>query len=363
LAIALRRKGADVEILEQAPELSPVGAGLLVQPNAMLALRSIALDHAVELQGKVLRRAKILREDGTVLSDLDVSALSAELGAATIAIHRARLQRALLDELSGTRLCMGSRVVGYEDLGDEVLARLEDGSESRGALLVGADGLRSAVRHQLLDDGAPRYAGYTSWRGIAAVNLPDSDGAGIEMWGKGLRFGMAGVGHGETYWFAVANAPEGEREDDPLAVVRDRFCRFGARVRDLLDATPGERILRTDIHDRDPRPGWWRGRVALLGDAAHPTTPNLGQGGCQAIEDAVVLADALATESSHEAALTRYEARRFERTRWIVEESRRFGRAAQATGRLAVWARDLAVRLTPRRALRARLLRVFRFQV
>jgi 2-polyprenyl-6-methoxyphenol hydroxylase-like FAD-dependent oxidoreductase len=172
---------------------------------------------------------------------------------------------------------------------------------------------------------------------------------------------MAAVGQGETYWFAVANAPEGEREGDSLAVVRDRFHRFGADVRKLLAATPGDRVFRTDIHDRDPAAGWWRGRVALLGDAAHPTTPNLGQGGCMAIEDAVVLADALAAEPSPEGAFRRYESQRFARARWLVDESRRFGRVAQAASPFAVWARDLAVRLTPRRVLRARLARVLRF--
>jgi 2-polyprenyl-6-methoxyphenol hydroxylase-like FAD-dependent oxidoreductase len=181
------------------------------------------------------------------------------------------------------------------------------------------------------------------------------------MWGKGLRFGMAGIGHGETYWFAVANAPEGEREEDSLAVVLDRFRAFGTDVRELLAATPAERVFRTDVHDRDPLAGWSRGRVTLLGDAAHPMTPNLGQGGCQAIEDAIVLADALVAERSHEAAFRRYESRRFARTRWIVEESRRFGQAAQATSPLAVWVRNLAMRLIPRRMLRARLLRTLRF--
>ncbi|MET0152588.1 MAG: FAD-dependent monooxygenase, partial [Candidatus Binatia bacterium] len=197
-------------------------------------------------------------------------------------------------------------------------------------------------------------------RGIAPLEV-GPDGTAIEMWGQGLRFGMAGVSHGETYWFAVANAPEGEREDDPRCVVRDRFGRFGGDVRKLLAATPSERVFRTDIHDRDPTAGWWSGRVTLLGDAAHPTTPNLGQGGCQAIEDAVVLAGALAAEPLHEAAFRRYESLRFARTRWIVEESRRFGRVAQAASPLAVRARNLAVRLTPRRVVRARLLRVLRF--
>jgi 2-polyprenyl-6-methoxyphenol hydroxylase-like FAD-dependent oxidoreductase len=361
LAIALRLAGADVEILEQAPELTPLGAGLLVQANAMLALRSIGLDQAVESRGKVIRRTRILREDGLVLSDLDMTWLSAEIGAPTVAIHRARLQAALLAELGGARLSTAARVVGYDDRGDEVTARLEGGAEISGALLVGADGLRSTVRRQLVGDGAPRYAGYTSWRGIAPLEV-GSDGLAIEMWGKGLRFGMAGVGHGETYWFAVANAPEGERDDDSLAVVRDRFHGFGADVRKLLAATPGERVFRTDIHDRDPTAGWWRGRVALLGDAAHPTTPNLGQGGCMAIEDAVVLADALAAEPSPEGAFHRYESQRFVRTRWLVEESRRFGRIAQAASPFAVWARDLAVRLTPRRVLRARLARVLSFR-
>jgi 2-polyprenyl-6-methoxyphenol hydroxylase-like FAD-dependent oxidoreductase len=182
------------------------------------------------------------------------------------------------------------------------------------------------------------------------------------MWGRGLRFGMAGIGHGETYWFAVANGPEGEREDDPLEAVRGRFRVFGSSVPELITATPRERVFRTDIHDRDPVAGWWRGRVVLLGDAAHPMTPDLGQGGCQAIEDAVVLAAALDREPSHEAAFDRYEKERIERTSWIVAESRRFGRIGQMSNGLAVGMRNLALRLTPQGALRARMLRTVQFR-
>jgi hypothetical protein len=135
-----------------------------------------------------------------------------------------------------------------------------------------------------------------------------------EIWGSGARFGFAGIGHGETYWFAVLDAPPGEKDDHPLETVKRHFARFPPPVPALLAATPPDQVLRTDIHDRLPVSTWTSGRVTLLGDAAHPTTPNLGLGGCMAIEDAVVLAYALSHATSSMEALAVYENERVSRT-------------------------------------------------
>jgi len=273
--------------------------------------------------------------------------LKDELGAGFVAIQRARLHDAFARSLEKTPVRLGRECVGFDDDGTGVTVRFADGTSERASLLVGADGLHSAVRRALLGDAPLRYAGYTSWRAIAPRVPGVSDGCGAEIWGRGLRFGYVPVNANEIYWFAVANAPEGGRDDDAHAFVAERFADFCAPAPALVAATPKERVFRTDIHDRPPITSWSRGRVTLLGDAAHPTTPNLGQGGCMAIEDAVTLAHYLATKGSYDAAFAAYETKRVARTSRIVEASYKFGRIAQLDGAVSTALRNLVMRATP----------------
>lgn len=211
------------------------------------------------------------------------------------------------------------------------------------------------VRRQLLGETPLRYAGYTSWRGVAPVAGLSPAHEVVELWGRGLRFGIVPIAEQETYWFAVANAAAGGTDSDSRATVLERFASFGEPARALVEASPGARILRTDIYDRKPVSSWSKGRVCLLGDAAHPTTPNLGQGGCMAIEDAVVLAHCLAKGAQHADAFHEYERKRVAHTTKIVNASWQFGRLAQLEGRVVTWLRDLALRATPDSQIRARL--------
>lgn len=363
LGCALRRAGIDCEIFEREAELRTVGAGILVQTGAMLALRSLGLDGAVSAAGREVLTGFVTTETGAVLQRTSMRAVSEALGAPTVAIHRARLQEALLRGLDGVPVRRGSAVQSYEQDAERVTAVLADGRREPGALLVGADGLRSAVRTRLAGETPLRYAGYTSWRGIADIDGVVPEGEVKEMWGRGARFGYAAIAPGEVYWFAVVNAPEGAQDERPLDVVRERFGGFAAPVPALLAATKPERVLRTDIHDRLPLARWSDGRVTLLGDAAHPTTPNLGQGGCMAIEDAVVLAHELHAADSLARALERYEERRLARTSGIVEASYRFGKVAQLESRAGIWGRNALLRLTPASAVQERLLENARFSV
>ena len=215
----------------------------------------------------------------------------------------------------------------------------------------------------MLGETPLRYAGYTSWRGIADVAGAVPPAEVTEMWGPAARFGFATLGGGETYWFAVLNAPEGAREPNSLEVVTRHFAHWAEPVPRLLASTRPEQVIRTDIHDRPPVPSWSRGPVTLLGDAAHPTTPNLGQGGSMAIEDAVVLAHALERAPSLAEALAEYERRRVARTARIVQASFRFGKLAQMKNPFAIFLRNLVLRMTPEGVVQKELARSAKFSL
>ncbi|MFW6050055.1 MAG: FAD-dependent monooxygenase [Myxococcota bacterium] len=347
--VALRRAGHDVCVLERAPELLPLGAGLTIQPNALRALEQLGLADAVRARGRGFS-GQIRHFRGRVLMDASAERLVRMAGELPVGVHRADLQDLLFEAVGAENVRLGAAVEGFEEGDGRIAARLAGGGEEPADVLVGADGIRSAVRSQLLGDGAPRYAGYTCWRGVCEAGEALLEGyPGGETWGPGCRFGVVPIGSGRVYWFAVANAPEGGTDPDGgKAAVQARFAEFHAPIPALVDATPADAIFRADIHDRPPVPRWGAGRVTLLGDAAHAMTPNLGQGACQALEDALVLARCLDAEPGDPAAALRaYEGRRIPRANRFVREAWRLGRLGQLEGPVARGLRDLALRLQP----------------
>ena len=351
LAAALGRRGVDVTVLEREAELKPAGAGLALGPNAINALRDVGLADAVTAAGVAIGRSAILDANGRALgSEIDVAELGRQTGAPIVALHRARLHDVLLNTVGAigrASVRTSSRVVRYENRDDRIEITCQGGQHVEADLLVGADGLYSAVRTQLVGTDAPLYSGYTSWRGVTPAGSVVAPPRMSESWGRGQRFGIVDIGFGEIYWFAVANAPAGGTDVDVKRELLERFARWHAPIAAVIEATPAARILRTDISDRAPIDRWHDGRVVLLGDAAHPMTPNLGQGAGQAIEDAIVLDRCLSEEKTLGAALTRYERQRVARANGIVLASRRLGAMAQWQDPIAVWFRDSLMRLMP----------------
>jgi len=349
LACALRKAGLSATVFERAEALRPVGAGITVQMNAMAALRSLGLADAVAEAGATVTSAATLRHSGQTLARMPFEELQREFGVPMIAIHRARLQAVLLAQAGEEHVHTGRAVKGVHDEGQKVSVELSDGSTATGDLLVGADGLHSVVRREVLGDAPLRYSGYTSWRGVAKAASLVEPGIVSETWGPGARFGIVPIGHGEVYWFATVNAPAGGRDEPGRARAHllERFGGWHAPIASLLEATAEEHLVRTDINDRPPVTRWSKGRVTLLGDAAHPMTPNMGQGGCQAIEDAVVLAGCLAREADVPAALAAYERRRIERANSFVLRSHQFGRVTQLESSAGRFVRDTLMRLIP----------------
>ena len=215
-AIALRRAGFEVAVLERAPELGAVGAGLLLAANAQKALGRLGLAEAVASLGTPASAGEIRSWRGEVLASIPAGELDKAIGSPSAAVHRADLQALLVREVGEGTLRLGAEVEGFEQDESGVRVSLADGSEERADILVGADGLHSKVRAQLFGPEKPRYAGYTAWR---AVVKPTEElvpwGTGFESWGRGARFGCAHVGDGRVYWFATANVPEGEKDGPP----------------------------------------------------------------------------------------------------------------------------------------------------
>jgi 2-polyprenyl-6-methoxyphenol hydroxylase-like FAD-dependent oxidoreductase len=207
------------------------------------------------------------------------------------------------------------------------VALIESGERIEGDLLVGADGISSVIRSQLHGTTEPRYAGYTCWRGICPGDGILPAGEALLMAGSGSQFGIWPCGAGRYYWFLTRNAPQGTRQGKSDAI---NVCRkWATPAPEIVANTPEEAVLQNDILDRPPLSRWSRGAVTLLGDAAHATTPNFGQGACQALEDVIVLADSLRCTTPVEAALQIYEQRRIPRTTMVVRASRQAGQMLQ----------------------------------
>jgi 2-polyprenyl-6-methoxyphenol hydroxylase-like FAD-dependent oxidoreductase len=360
-AVALRRAGFAVEVFERAPEIREVGAGIAIQPNAVLALRRIGLDQAVAEVSCVEESLCLWTSAGALLARLDPREITPD--APFLSLHRATLQRALLAALGPGGVHTGCECVGYEARPDGVTLVLRDGRRIEGAVLVGADGVHSAVRERLLGDGEPRYAGYTAWRAVTPEGFAPRPAGSSETWGRGHRFGIVPIEHGRVYWYATSNAPPGGH-DQPGGLHESLLRVFGSwhsPVRELIAATPETAILRTDILHRPPSRRWGRGRVTLLGDAAHPLTPNLGQGACLAIEDGVVLADCLRAIPEPAAALRRYETLRRRRTAGIVLRAYHLGWIGQWESAAACRLRDRLVAWTPGIFNELQMRRLFRF--
>lgn len=361
LATALRRRGVTVRCLERAAEAQPAGAGIALPSNGVRALARLGLEAAIVQAGRHLHRAAILDWRGRELgAEMKLSHLAEKIGAPVVALHRTRLHAVLRDAAGADVVRLATSVVGYREQGDRVLVSCDNGDTLEADLLVGADGLRSAVRAQLVRDGEPRYSGYTSWRGITPAGSLPAPARMSETWGGGQRFGIVDIGFGEIYWFACANAPRGGRDTDVRRELSERFAGWHDPIERIIRATPAASILRTDICDRPPLRSWHDGRVVLIGDAAHAMTPNLGQGAGQAIEDAVVLDECLAQEREIETALRKFEQRRLARANTIARMSRRMGVVAQLRNPAAVWLRNLGMRFMPARVKDAEALKLLR---
>lgn len=338
-AIALARDGHSVTVVERNHELSPVGAGIVIAPNAAHILGALGVELAA--RARALPSMEIRDARGQVMQRIDNALLAGAWGP-TWALTRAELSNALREALPrSVELRLGAELTEVEVRPAEVSVHL--GGEQRGfELLVGADGLHSKVRTLTLGEQRLRYSGVTCWRGL--MPNPGFEGA-VESWGGAARVGLVPLRDQRLYYYLVRTASERAPAPAWPEGFRNAFAEVSDSVPGLFEAMTEAPPLHHDLCELDS-PVWGRERVALVGDAAHAMTPNQGQGAAMAIEDGFVLAR-LVTGGGVENLISRYAAARQARVRRVQLDSRRLGAVAHWAHPMARWVRDGLMRLAP----------------
>jgi len=350
-AIALRKIGFDVNVYERAGELKEVGSGMSLWPNAVRSFQQIDPDILTHLttQGRSLRRMLMKEECGETIKTLPLPVDDCT----GIAIHRAELQSALAHFVPARSIHLIHTFLRLEHRPSSVLIHFENGASAEADLVVACDGIHSAVRESLGLKTKLSNRHYSVWRGVTNINPEhdilrlglENDGDFSESYGQGTRFGILRLGPGRIHWYAVANnslLPHGLSE---CVALQKLFSGWHAPVSELI--ANAESAIHTRVQDRLSTLPWVVGRVAILGDAAHPISPNFGQGACLAIEDAVVLAACLQSQTDLKRALRRYEHSRYPRCLEVLFMSREAGRFAQFQNRALVHLRKYFIKFAP----------------
>ena len=352
MAIILEKKGYEVAIYEAATEIKAIGAGLVLSTNAIKALKAIGIAEEILAKANLLDRFDVVLADGDILMATDAKKLSERydsIGNATI--HRADLHQILLELLKGkVDFYTGKRGMKVRQDNNGVTLNFKDGTSVNGDYLIACDGINSAIRQQLLPKSLPRYAGYTCWRAIVQHDGQFKNKYATETWGENGRFGVVPLTDNRTYWFACINttaARDPKMKAYTVADLTDCFKDYHAPIPQLLALTTNENLLWNDIEDIRPIKQLAFNRILLAGDAGHATTPNMGQGACQAIEDAAVLNNCLNEKDELQDSFKAFEKIRLPRTTKIVNTSWILGKTAQWTNPILTSFRNFALKMIP----------------
>ena len=339
-ARCLTNKDYEIHIFEKKENFSEIGAAISVFPNALCVMDELNLLEEILQNGGQFKTVYLKTSKGKVLSKSEPKS-----DYPVICIHRADLHRILLKNIEAHLYNNYSlKNIAHLDNG-QITIQFENGEDRVFDAVIGADGIHSEVRKHIINDGEPIFRGYNIWRGVVKTNF--DIGYGSETYGIGKRVGIVPIKDGVYGWWATCN--EAYMQDDSPEGTKNKLNRlFGDwhyPIPDLMNNT--EVILKNSLIDRKPHKGWSKGNAILLGDAAHPTTPNLGQGGCMAIEGAYILAKSIQKYGLTKKAFNRYEELQYPRSENIVNESLKLGKIGQITNPVLIILRNFAIRAMP----------------
>ncbi len=345
-AIALEKKGFKTRIFEQAESIKPVGAGIILANNAMQVYKNLGLNDIIKSNGQSISSLNITTSNLKPLSKVDLNYFEQKYKVKNIAIHRGILQKILVDQLKSSEIILNHKLKSVIKNENEFVLRFENGKTYKSSVVIGADGINSVVRQQLFPKNSIRHAYQTCWRGIANYNLPQNLKNELnEAWGKKERFGFVQISEDKVYWYALKPYKENKNEW-AFNNIKEGLYEFHPIIKDIICSTPMQHINEAEISDLKPTKIWHDKNVCLIGDAAHAATPNMGQGACQAIEDAFVLSECLAKHEVNKA-FKQFQKIRLPKAHYIVNSSWTIGKIAHYSNPILVKLRNTILQLTP----------------
>lgn len=357
-ALALKQKGQEVTIYESAPEIKPVGAGIIMANNAMQVFDKLGVRKNIESAGCIISNVKLTDSQLNTITAADLTKFESKYKVHNVGIHRADLQNILADEIGFQNIQLSKRLLKIEQ-GNDVKLSFDDNTCVTVDVVIGADGIKSTVRNQLFGAGTLRDTKQKCWRGVSEFDWTSKyNHEAFEVWGKGKRFGFVKISEKKVYWYAVAN----EKMTNNNSNIGNLFNDFHPDIMKIISETPKDKIIFSDIKDLAPINQWHKGKVCLIGDAAHATTPNMGQGACQAVEDAYVLGKLFGQGKSVEEVFTQYEKLRMKKANFVVNTSWKIGKVAHYQNSAAVWLRNTLVKTMLKSANDKQLEKVFNIE-
>jgi 2-polyprenyl-6-methoxyphenol hydroxylase-like FAD-dependent oxidoreductase len=348
LALALEQQGIEAEIFEATPVFKPVGAGIVLAINAMQIYKRLGLVEALKLQGRSVEAMHITSPQLKPYSSSTLLPSEKKFGVGALTIHRAALHEVLRAGLQKTTIHLGKRLLQCQKQGNSYQLEWTDGTHTTANILVGADGIHSQVRAALFPYTKERFAKEWCWRGVCEYDIQRMNtNAVYEAWGKGCRFGIVPLSDNQVYWFACANVTEQKAKAIDQQGLQVVFESFHPVIGQLIAHTPNHCFLLNQLSDLPNNQQWHQGNCCLIGDAAHATTPNMGQGANQAIESAWVLAEQLAKHQDVPTAFDAYQTMRQAKAQKIIQTSWQIGQLAQVQNPILMGIRRAILALTP----------------
>jgi 2-polyprenyl-6-methoxyphenol hydroxylase-like FAD-dependent oxidoreductase len=363
-AIALQQQGFECHVYEGATKLSEVGAGIWLGANAQNVLDVIGVGEQIRKRSHELQKVYIKGYDQSVISEMKWGELKEQFGNGLYAVHRAVLQEELAKAVGSANISLGYRLSGIKQDTHGYMLDFENQKQLRADLVIGADGIRSQVRESYIGNAEYRYSGQTCYRTMLDLRLPHEEiNTGAEVWGipGGVRASFSQCGEDKVYfWFTMKDkAGEKRSNEAALEIIKERLEPFKGYMSEVVSRIEPDKLIHSDLWDIKALPAWYKEQVVLIGDAAHATNPNLGQGASQAIEDAHALALMLKEYHTVGDALAAYQEARYDRAKYIVDTSYQLAKLTNWGGRIPYILKKWIMRATPKSVMKKQLQRVY----